>query len=317
MYRSSANMDWAFEKIRTPSSCLALALNLVCFYLRIPRVFRAVTVMVEPVYGCNLRCRTCWGVLHFHEDARPRFLEWDIFTKFVDELPRSVEAITFSLMGEPLLHPRLDDMIEYAHQKAFRTILFTNGTLLAGERLDRLARTHLDVLNVSFETDPGNAARMRGIDLEELRANIRAFIQEKRHETAVKLSLVAHPDNLDRVETVAKDWADVTEHIKVSPQLGVCDEAGPAPLCLEPWRGNLNLYTNGDISPCCCDWFIDLCIGNVRTQRVGDILRGEAYRNLLRRFLAGDPPTNCLHCREFTVPGAPLRLKKRFRKPKG
>lgn len=314
-YRSSAHADWMWERMHRPSTCLALALNFMCYGLRLPRIFRVVTVMVEPVFGCNLRCKTCWGVLDL-EGRRPHLMDWELFCKFVDGIPKSVESIVFSLMGEPLLHPRLHEMIDYAADKGLRTILFTNGTLLEGENVRRIAASQLSVLNVSIEADPKNAQEMRGIDLEVIRAHIKTFLAAKRPETELKLSIVAHPGNLSRIATIHRDWREFAEHIKVSPQLGVADAPGPPPLCLEPWRGNLNFYTNGDVSPCCCDWYTELCIGNLHQQSLPEIIHGAAYRGLLRGFLNGNVPNLCLTCKEFTVDGAPLRLRKRIRPPK-
>ncbi len=156
---------------------------------------------------------------------------------------------------------------------------------------------------------------MRGVDLEELRAHLTEFIAHKRLETEVKLSLVAHPRNLEYVPGVYEQWRDLVQHIKVSPRLGLAEEPGQPPLCMEPWRGNLNFYTNGEVSPCCCDWFTELSIGNVAEQPLDEIVHGERYKRLLENFLRGEVPNLCLYCREFTVEGAPLRLRKRWPKP--
>lgn len=309
-YRSPLHEDWLYEKFRRPSSIVALAVNYTCFALRIPYVHRIVSAMVEPVFGCNLRCKTCWGTLDL-AGRRPPLLSWAIFCKFVDGLPGSVESIVFSLMGEPLMHPRLHEMIAYAEGKGFRTILFTNGTLLEGENLLRIARSPLSVLSISIETDPENAQKIRGIDLEQIKTHIRAFQAAKNSCTEVKLSLVVHPDNLKHMPTLQEDWKEYATHIKISPQLGIGEPAAEPPLCLEPWRGHLNLYTNGVVSPCCCDWFTSLAIGNLNEQPMKEIVMGAAHRELLRGFLRGEPHPVCLSCREFTVDGAPRRLRKR------
>ena len=111
LYRSGAHADWAYEKMQRPGTIFALAMNLAYFYLERPRIHRIISVMVEPVFGCNLRCSTCWGVLEF-EGRRPPLMDWDLFRKVVDQTPEYVETLTFSLMGEPLLHPRLHEMID-------------------------------------------------------------------------------------------------------------------------------------------------------------------------------------------------------------
>lgn len=305
--------DWAYEKIRRPATCLTFASNFAAYYFGIPRLFRLTSVMVEPVFACNLRCNMCWGKLDF-EGRRPTLMDWDLYCKLVDQIPAYVETITLSLFGEPLLHPRLHEMIDYASAHGFRTTLATNGTLLEGKRLEQIAHAPLNVLNVSFDTDAACIRETRGIDLDAIRRNIEAFIALKRPETEVKLYFIAREENRGKIAEAMQRWKGLIEHIKISPYVGMTDEAGPLPVCIEPWRGNMNVFTNGNVSPCCFDWYNDMVIGNLNEQSFGEIVRGEPYRALLRRMVAGNAPQRCAHCKEFDLEGIPLRIRKRFPK---
>jgi sulfatase maturation enzyme AslB (radical SAM superfamily) len=310
IYRDALHADWMYEKMQRPATCLASIVNVAFYALRIPRVFRITSAMIEPVFGCNLRCKTCWGVLDL-EGRRPPLMSWDLFCKLVDTLPKSVESVTFALLGEPLLHPRVHEMVDYIAGRGLRPIIFTNGTLLKGEVLERLARSRLSVLNVTIESDAENAGEMRGgMDLDTVRENVAAFARIKRQDTEVKLSIVAHAKNRDRLSSLLKEWSEFAEHIKIIAQVGVSESPGESPLCLEPWRGNLNFFTNGEVSPCCFDWYTEMSIGNLNLQTMREIVLGEAYRSLLRGFLAGNAPDKCLICKEYSVDGAPLRLRK-------
>jgi radical SAM protein with 4Fe4S-binding SPASM domain len=80
---------------------------------------------------------------------------------------------------------------------------------------------------------------------------------------------------------------------------------------MEPWRGNINIFTDGTVSPCCLDAFVDLSIGNLNTEPLADILKGEAWRELLRSTLAGNAPERCSRCSEFSDVGTPKRAPKR------
>jgi len=306
LYGNSVHADWAWEKMQRFSSCLTLAGNLACFYLRRPRIYRLISLVVEPVFGCNLKCKTCWGTLDL-AGRRPHLMTWDVFRKAVDQTPAYVETITFSLLGETLLHPRLHEMIDYTAEHGKRAILFTNGTLLDGERLDRLARSKLAVLNVSVEVDDEAAREIRGTDQRLIRRNVEAFLAVKAPQTEVKLSLVAHAGNVQRLDHVWDYWGDLVEHIKVSPMTSYSGQ-GPPSLCMEPWRGNLNVFTSGQVSPCCVDCWPSLVIGNLNVQSLDEIIRGRPYRDLLTRFLAGEAPPTCGRCTEFSDPRIPLRM---------
>ncbi len=314
-YRNADQADWIYEKVHRPGNVFVLGMNVLYYLARRPKVYGFVSVVLEPVSACNLRCVYCWGELEERlKDARPKQMDWELFQKIVDQAPKGVESITIGGQGEPLLHPRLGDMVEYVAKRGMRAIMYTNGTLLSGERMERLAETPLSVLNLSVEPDAETCREFRGVDLAQLKENIAAFRARKQPMTDVKLSMVAHPGNLEKLGGVYDEWGGLVDAVKISPQFGLREDARRVS-CMEPWRGNLNFYTNGEVSPCCCDWFTELSIGNVAEQPLDEIVHGERYKRLLENFLRGEVPNLCLYCREFTVEGAPLRLRKRWPKP--
>ncbi len=309
IYGNEIHADWAYEKMQRPGTCLSVALNMACFHLRRPRIHRMISLVVEPVFGCNLRCKTCWGAVDL-AGRRPHLMPWDLYRKVVDQTPDHVETITYSLLGETLLHPQIHEMIDYAAEGGLRPILFTNGTLLDEERSARLAASKLSVLNVSVEVDDALARDVRGTDQQAIRRNVERFASLKRPETEIKLSIVAHGGNVDRLDAVWEDWGHLVEHVKISPMISYNGQCMPR-LCMEPWRGNFNVFTNGHVSPCCVDCWAALTIGDLNDQDFGDIIEGPAYRDLLARFLAGEIPPFCCTCTEFTHPRIPRRAPRR------
>ncbi len=309
VFGNSDHADWMFEKMQRPRTVYLTARNLLHYWRGIPRIAGVTSIVIEPVYGCNLRCKTCYGVIPYRKIRPPR-MPWDTFARIVDHMPSSVESVTFSLAGEPLLHDELPRMIDYAHEAGVRVVLATNGTLLKGERLEAIARTHLAVVNVSVETDAETAREVRGIDLEEIRENIRSLVDRKRPELEVKIALVAHEKNAEKIADVHRQWAGLVDNIKVSPVFRFNGNDNTR-ICLELWRGNLNVLTSGQVMPCCVSIFggdpCDLVIGNVNEQTLAEIISGRVYADLLRRTVEGHPPKLCRSCSEFSAPAIPRR----------
>ena len=303
----SSQADWIYEKIHYPRTCAVLAMNVLYYLLRRPKVRGIISLIVEPVSACNLKCTYCWGEMgHLLEGLRPEQMTWELFCQAIDQAPRTIETVAVGGQGEPMLHPQFNEMIDYIEDRGMRAILYTNGTLLTGDRLERLARTKLSVMNLSIEPDAETCREYRGIDLETIKRNVREFLDKKQPKTEVKLSLVAHDGNVDRLESVWDEWAGMISEVKVSPRFG--NQGDPkAILCMEPWRGSLYIMTNGNVTPCCFDCFEDLVIGNIGEQTLGEIIHGQAYRGLLARFLKGDTPERCMTCTQFRAPRIPLR----------
>ena len=75
---------------------------------------------------CNLRCAFCPGTRR-----EPGFLTPEQFRQLAGRLRPHTEYLYLHLMGEPLLHPELEEILRHAGTLGFRVILTTNGTLLA------------------------------------------------------------------------------------------------------------------------------------------------------------------------------------------
>ncbi len=109
-----------------------------------------------PTLGCDLACRFCWRIIPEEVGINWNELnmnEWDDPKEIVDGLidaqralltgykgnekvdkKRLEEAndpahVTFSLTGEPLFYPKMNDLIEEFHKRKMSTFLVTNGTL--------------------------------------------------------------------------------------------------------------------------------------------------------------------------------------------
>ncbi|MFC1622669.1 radical SAM protein [Patescibacteria group bacterium] len=93
---------------------------------------------IEPTTFCQLKCPGCYRGLdkkdykHVHED----FLE---LKKQIDNFVSIRNIQTLSIAGgEPLLYPKIEELISYAHKKGLRTMIYTNGLALNEEKLRSL-----------------------------------------------------------------------------------------------------------------------------------------------------------------------------------
>ena len=279
---------------------------MINFRLGIPRIAGWVSMTIEPAAACNLACIYCarsknkpWTT------SRPPLMDWELFRQIVDEAPKTIEAICLSGIGEPLMNPKIVDMIHYVSKSGRRVYMFTNGTLLKGDLLNQLAASPLDALNVSIEPDAESARHYRDVDYDEIAGNIRAFAAIKRKGLSLNISLVMNEMHDERMERFRAEWKGIVDHIKISPQmiLGEVDAHTTSLKCSELWRGNMDIKTNGNISICCFDGMEDLTIGNVSNTPLATIIDGDAFRNLLQRVVAGDMPSRCRRCKASCFSG--------------
>ena len=105
---------------------------------------------IEPSSRCNYNCKMCFRQTWFDETFKD--MDYEVFERSMDTMPDSVETVFFGGMGEPLIHPRIMDMIKKAHDLGKRTEIITNGTLLHEENIKKLMAAGIDMIWVSIDS---------------------------------------------------------------------------------------------------------------------------------------------------------------------
>ncbi|HEX2915916.1 MAG TPA: radical SAM protein [Chloroflexia bacterium] len=111
-----------------------------------------VYVQIEPVGQCNLRCQMC--PIQFRRDGPPygppAFMPFETYTHLIDQF-EGLPELHLQGLGEPMMHPRFFDMIEYAATKGIRVTTNSNLTLLNERRAERCVTSGLDCLHISID----------------------------------------------------------------------------------------------------------------------------------------------------------------------
>jgi radical SAM protein with 4Fe4S-binding SPASM domain len=108
------------------------------------------SVSIEPTTSCNLRCPECPSGLRSF--TRPTgMLHEDLFKKTIDELQQTLSYLTFYFQGEPYLHPKFIDLVQYASSKNIYTATSTNAHYLTDEMAKRTIQSGLDRLIISID----------------------------------------------------------------------------------------------------------------------------------------------------------------------
>jgi MoaA/NifB/PqqE/SkfB family radical SAM enzyme len=215
--------------------------------------------------------------------------------------------------GEPMLHPRIFELLEMAHD--FAIVLSTNVTPLNARRIDRLAELKLDTLQLSFcgYDRESYEATYVGAKFDHVVDNLRriqrAFVA-RSPRTRIVVNGVALKDSADFVaRTVAFlreiGFCDDQMEIKLPNNFGGLYTGSPA----EPTRGihtfkdlrgerlevcsvlldNPGIYVDGRVTACgCLDNSSALVIGDIRKESLREMRYGPRFEALLQAFMAGD-----------------------------
>ena len=270
---------------------------------------------VDPSSACNLRCNFCpCGRAHedlWSDEKRKSIsiMPFDLYKKIIDdcrEFPDKIKALRLYKEGEPLLNPRLPEMIAYARDSGkFESIDFTtNGTLLSPELNRKLVSSGLSRINISVEAlSKEGYKQVSNVDLDFDRfvSNIRDLYE---HRDNCHIFIKTMTDSLDDRETEQRFY-DIFGDI--------CDEIAFEHIAncwpgFENTTSNTNVYhggevkeyvvcprifyiltinANGTASHCIVDWNYTGIIGDAHTQSIVDIWNSAAYQDIRLLHLKG------------------------------
>jgi hypothetical protein len=141
---------------------------------------------IECTAACNISCTDacCAPETGITRTRQSGMLDFDLFTRVVDEAGPSLVRIDFFNYGEAFLHKRAVEMCEYIKSRFPHVYLYTstNGLALSEAQARRLVHSGID--EVTFSIDGATPEsyvkyRQRG-DFAKAIANLRAMADEKR-----------------------------------------------------------------------------------------------------------------------------------------
>jgi len=116
--------------------------------------------------SCNLACRHCWIEPELIEAGAPgKFLDFDLLKKAVIEAkPLGLQSVKLT-GGEPMLHPRFREIVDFLDMEGLPITMETNGTLVDGD-IARFLKTKPRFSFISVSLDGATSSTheaLRGI----------------------------------------------------------------------------------------------------------------------------------------------------------
>ncbi len=253
---------------------------------------------VEITNICNLRCAFCPGT------KRPeRFMPPEEFRILARRLRPHTGFLYLHVMGEPLLHPQLGELLEIGAAEGFRICLTTNGTLLEQRHDLLLSAPVLHKLSVSLHSMEGNNAGALGGYLAGVWESVQALSQagiicalrlwniggqETRNGEILAFlgdRLGTHP--LDLPQLRRGSWKlGQRLYLEQAEKFDWPELEGPeraAGFCLG-LRDQVAVLVDGTVTPCCLDHEGDIPLGNLLAEELEGILSSPRARAVCDGF---------------------------------
>lgn len=292
------------------------------------------SIFIEPTNRCNFRCLFCPESFSDFAEKTGGYATIDdaLFQRILDEISyhRVTRVVRFYMMGEPLLNPRLPDMVRRTKIAGVERIeVTTNGSFLSEKLCNELLDSGLDYLRVSiYSVDEARHKTITGSELSvaTIRENIARFrrLRDQRGKRTPFLYLkmidaFSESENdafLDMYRPIADEavierpmnWNGFDERnvvtqtyaatgVELAEDVDSLLYRYPKHVCPFPFY-SVAVNADGDVVACCVDWNRSTKIGNLTSASLTEVWNGEALRafrkmHLVRRRCENPSCRNC------------------------
>ena len=264
-------------------------------------------VYIEITSVCNLACSFCPPT-----QRAKGLIKVEQFEKILDQIRPHTKYIYLHVKGEPLLHPRIDQLLDAAHERGFKVNITTNGTLIKKQREKLLGKPALRQMNFSLHSFDGHEGSE---NREKYLGDILEFVRDAREHNVIfsyRLWNLQRDDQTDVDRRKNAETLDILEQEynlsfkieeRVEPGKGVKiaqnvylnqDHEFKWPSLLEPeytgkgfchaLRSQAAILVDGTVVPCCLDGEGVINLGNVNEQSFSNIVESDRANNLVDGF---------------------------------
>lgn len=255
-------------------------------------------IYIEITNNCNLNCDFC-----IHNKRTNKFITTTEFNNILNKITNYTDYLYFHILGEPLLHPKINELINMASNK-FKVNITTNGYLI-----NRIANNHnIRQLNISLHSfdDKYNMSIDEYLNnifstidtLDNTYVSLRLWIKNKYHRYIIDYINDKYNINInyDIQNYKINNYLFINNfHEFIWPNLdnnyysveGKCYGL----------RDHIGILVDGTIVPCCLDSEGIINLGNIYYDNVNEILNSTRALNMLEGFKCGKKKEElCRHC---------------------
>ncbi len=288
-------------------------------------------IYIEITNVCNLDCDFCPKT-----KRKPEFMQLDLFKKAINE--KLSDEITLHIMGEPLLHPKIEEFINLAEQKNIKINLTTNGTIIKNFLLNKtIRRINFSIHGIiaNFPTEEQKKQKKQKEQKEQISylkdiINFTKLAQKEREDLVIIYRLWNTGKNIDNknnytdnnsstiLKLIEKEFniklKDQTTSVKIKNNAFIhFDNSFEWPAPTNPIRTkkgychglstHIGILSDGTVVPCCLDNDGNIPLGNIKDNTLKEILLLPRAVNMKKGFqerkLIEDLCQRCTYIKRF------------------
>lgn len=286
------------------------------------------TLFISPSQLCNFKCHFCSHSLPNDQKRQAGFVsinqDFTVFQKIVEQsklFPNKYKRILLTGLGEPLIHPKIVDMVKLLKESQVSENLeiFTNASYLNEELTNGLIDAGLTKLRISIQgTDAIKYKKHCNIDLDfdKLVDEIKYFYTKSRGKCSIYIKIIDEElygeDDKQKFFDIFGEICDeifVENLVKAQPMMGdydnnidsaktfYGDKAQKREVCPYIFY-TLQIDSQGNCYPCPpLSLPLSFSLGNINEESLTQIWHGEKHKELMLSHLKMDE-SKCDLCKQ-------------------
>lgn len=251
-------------------------------------------VYVEITNNCNLKCSFC-----IQNKRTSKFMSLEEFETILNKLEGITKYLYFHVLGEPLIHPLINDFINMAKEKGFFVNMTTNGYLIDKikdnkniRQLNLSLHSFSDIYKKSLEEYMNDIFEVTDKLKEYTYINYRLWVGENKDI----IKILESKYNIEIKGSMKLEnnvFIDIDEPF-IWPDLeNELDQDGKCFGLIT----HFGILSDGTIIPCCLDSKGDISLGNVFKDDLRKVLNSSRANDMRNNFKNGKRcEILCRHC---------------------
>lgn len=261
-------------------------------------------IYIEITNSCNLNCDFC-----IKNKRKINFMSKQNFSFILDKIKPYTNYVYLHVLGEPLLHPKINDFIETANSKGFFINLTTNGYLIKKiSNPDQIRQINISMhsynekYNKSLDEYLNNIYKLIDND-NKTKISLRLWVKSKYTDEILDGINIKYNKKITKYDLIKGNNIKIKDNVYLNsnsefiwPDLNnnCYEENGKCYGLID----HIGILSDGTIVPCCLDSFGIINLGNIYENDLCEILEQERVKKMIDGFKNNKKCEElCKHCK--------------------
>lgn len=245
-------------------------------------------IYLEITNNCNLNCDFC-----IKNKRKKEYMKKSDFINILNKIKNHTNYLYFHLLGEPLMHPKINEFIDIA-SKDFKINITSNGYLIDRIKNNKNIRqlnislhSYNDKYNISLDEYMNNIFNTIDILKKYTYISLRFWVRNKYSNEILKM--------INNRYNVSIDLNNIKGNIKIEDNIFISkskyfiwpsldnDYYSEDGKCYA-LKDHIGILVDGTVVPCCLDSLGIIPLGNILKEELDVIIEKQRYKDMLDNF---------------------------------